>query len=72
MDFPQQLEACVKQANQALSCFIAPLPFQNTPVVETMQYGALLVVSVCDPSWFMPPVICLALAQTRWTHPLPP
>ena len=42
MDFPQQLEACVKQANQALSRFIAPLPFQNTPVVETMQYGALL------------------------------
>ena len=39
MDFPQQLEACVKQANQALSRFIAPLPFQNTPVVETMQYG---------------------------------
>ncbi|SPX11635.1 geranyltranstransferase [Escherichia coli] len=34
MDFPQQLEACVKQANQALSRFIAPLPFQNTPVVE--------------------------------------
>ena len=31
MDFPQQLEACVKQANQALSRFIAPLPFQNTP-----------------------------------------
>ncbi len=30
MDFPQQLEACVKQANQALSRFIA-LPFQNTP-----------------------------------------
>ncbi len=26
MDFPQQLEACVKQANQALSRFIAPLP----------------------------------------------
>ncbi|STG53265.1 geranyltranstransferase [Escherichia coli] len=29
MDFPQQLEACVKQANQALSRFIAPLPFQK-------------------------------------------
>lgn len=72
MDFPQQLEACVKQANQALSRFIAPLPFQNTPVVETMQYGALLVVSACDLPRFMPPVICLALAQTRWTHPLPP
>ncbi|MCR6679681.1 (2E,6E)-farnesyl diphosphate synthase, partial [Escherichia marmotae] len=42
MDFPQQLEACVKQAIQALSRFIAPLHFQNTAVVETMQYGALL------------------------------
>ena len=42
MDFTQQLQACVEQANQALSRFIAPLPFQNTPVVETMQYGALL------------------------------
>ncbi len=29
MDFPQQLEACVKQANQALSRFIAPLPFRT-------------------------------------------
>ena len=26
----------------AAELFIAPLPFQNTPVVETMQYGALL------------------------------
>ena len=42
MDFTQQLQACVEQANQALSRFIAPLPSQNTPVVETMQYGALL------------------------------
>lgn len=42
MDFTQQLQACVTQANQALSRFIAPLPFQNTPVVEAMQYGALL------------------------------
>ncbi len=72
MDFPQQLEACVKQANQALSRFIAPLPFQNTPVVETMQYGALLGGKRLRPFLFMPPVICSALAQTRWTHPLPP
>lgn len=72
MDFPQQLEACVKQANRALSRFIAPLPFQNTPVVETMQYGALLGGKRLRPSRFMPPVICSALAQTRWTHPLPP
>ena len=72
MDFPQQLEACVKQANQALSRFIAPLPFQNTPVVETMQYGALLGGKRLRPFLVMPLVICSALAQTHWTHPLPP
>ncbi|HGH3373336.1 TPA: (2E,6E)-farnesyl diphosphate synthase [Kluyvera cryocrescens] len=42
MDFSQQLNACVEQANDALRRFIAPLPFQNTPLVEAMQYGALL------------------------------
>lgn len=42
MDFSQQLDACVTQANDALRRFIAPLPFQNTPLVEAMQYGALL------------------------------
>ncbi|MTH44690.1 (2E,6E)-farnesyl diphosphate synthase [Intestinirhabdus alba] len=42
MDFTQQLQACVEQANRALSRFLTPLPFQNTPVVETMHYGALL------------------------------
>ncbi|MEX3019076.1 (2E,6E)-farnesyl diphosphate synthase [Kluyvera sp. STS39-E] len=42
MDFPQQLNACVEQANDALRRFIAPLPFQNTPLVNAMQYGALL------------------------------
>lgn len=42
MDFNQQLDACVTQANEALRRFIAPLPFQNTPLVEAMQYGALL------------------------------
>ena len=42
MDFPQQLQACVEQANEALRHFIAPQPFQNTPLVEAMQYGALL------------------------------
>ncbi len=31
MDFPQQLEACVKQANQALSRFIAHCPFRTLP-----------------------------------------
>ncbi|WP_052283881.1 (2E,6E)-farnesyl diphosphate synthase [Kluyvera genomosp. 1] len=42
MDFSQQLNACVEQANDALRRFIAPLPFQNTPLVEAMEYGALL------------------------------
>lgn len=42
MDFSQQLQACVEHANDALRRFIAPLPFQNTPLVEAMQYGALL------------------------------
>lgn len=42
MDFPQQLQACVEQANGALRRFIAPQPFQNTPLVEAMHYGALL------------------------------
>ncbi|WP_312227505.1 (2E,6E)-farnesyl diphosphate synthase [Pseudescherichia sp.] len=42
MDFTTQLETCVEQANVALRRFIAPLPFQNTPLVEAMNYGALL------------------------------
>ncbi|WP_312211160.1 (2E,6E)-farnesyl diphosphate synthase [Pseudescherichia sp.] len=42
MDFTEQLEICVEQANAALRRFIAPLPFQNTPLVEAMNYGALL------------------------------
>ena len=36
------LQACVEQANEALRRFIAPQPFQNTPLVEAMHYGALL------------------------------
>ncbi|MDU4435701.1 MAG: (2E,6E)-farnesyl diphosphate synthase, partial [Pluralibacter gergoviae] len=42
MDFSQQLQACVTQANEALRRFIEPQPFQNTPLVEAMHYGALL------------------------------
>jgi Geranylgeranyl pyrophosphate synthase len=42
MDFSQQLTLCVNQANDALRRFIEPLPFQNTPLVEAMHYGALL------------------------------
>lgn len=42
MDFTQQLEICVQQANDALRRFISPQPFQNTPLVEAMHYGTLL------------------------------
>ncbi|WP_330983091.1 MULTISPECIES: (2E,6E)-farnesyl diphosphate synthase [Enterobacterales] len=42
MDFTQQLQACVTRANDSLRQFIAPQPFQNTPLVEAMHYGALL------------------------------
>jgi len=42
MDFPNQLQACVERANDALRRFIDPQPFQNTPLVEAMHYGALL------------------------------
>ncbi|WNN49397.1 (2E,6E)-farnesyl diphosphate synthase [Siccibacter colletis] len=42
MDFSQLLQARVERANDALQAFIAPLPFQNTPLVEAMRYGALL------------------------------
>lgn len=42
MDFSQQLQACVVRANDALHRFIDPQPFQNTPLVEAMHYGALL------------------------------
>jgi len=42
MDFSHQLQACVERANEALRQFIAPQPFQNTPLVEAMHYGALL------------------------------
>lgn len=71
MDFPQQLQACVEQANEALRRFIAPQPFQNTPLVEAMQYGALLGGKRLRPFWFTRPAICLALAALRWM-PLPP
>lgn len=42
MDFSQQLNTCVVRANDALRRFIEPQPFQNTPLVEAMHYGALL------------------------------
>ncbi|MBL5929807.1 (2E,6E)-farnesyl diphosphate synthase [Lelliottia amnigena] len=42
MDFSTELQACVKRANDALRRFIEPQPFQNTPLVAAMHYGALL------------------------------
>ena len=42
MDFANELQACVNRANDALRRFIEPQPFQNTPLVEAMHYGALL------------------------------
>ncbi|VFS24575.1 geranyltranstransferase [Enterobacter cancerogenus] len=42
MDFATELQARVVRANDALRRFIAPQPFQNTPLVEAMHYGALL------------------------------
>ena len=42
MDFSNALQARVIRANDALRRFIEPQPFQNTPLVEAMHYGALL------------------------------
>lgn len=42
MNFTALMQARAGQANQALLRFIAPLPFQNTPLVDAMQHGALL------------------------------
>lgn len=41
MDFNHQLQAHAERANDALLRFLTPLPFQNTPLVEAMHYGAL-------------------------------
>lgn len=42
MDLQQALEARAGRANDAMLRFLSPLPFQNTPLVEAMHYGALL------------------------------
>lgn len=47
MDFSNALQARVIRANDALRRFIEPQPFQNTPLVEAMHYGALLGVNAC-------------------------
>jgi farnesyl diphosphate synthase len=72
MDFSQQLHACVEQANDALRRFLAPLPFQNTPLVEAMQYGALLGGKRLRPFLVYATGECSASAGQRWTHRPPP
>lgn len=42
MDLNHDLQAHAERANDALLRFLSPLPFQNTPLVEAMHYGALL------------------------------
>ena len=42
MDFNRQLLAHTERVNQAIAHFLAPLPFQDSPMVEAMHYGALL------------------------------
>lgn len=42
MDFTDQLQAHAERVNRALTHFLAPLPFQDSPMVEAMHYGALL------------------------------
>lgn len=42
MDFSDILSAHRTRVNQALQRFISPLPFQSSPLVNAMEYGALL------------------------------
>lgn len=42
MDFIHLLSVYPERANAALSRFLAPLPFQSSPLVNAMRYGALL------------------------------
>lgn len=42
MDFNRQLLACSERVNRAIARFLAPLPFQDSPMVEAMHYGTLL------------------------------
>lgn len=42
MDFAKMLNGYHQQVNAALTRFIEPLPFQSSPLVNAMHYGALL------------------------------
>ncbi|WJV55052.1 (2E,6E)-farnesyl diphosphate synthase [Prodigiosinella aquatilis] len=41
-DFDTQLNVLYQRSNAALSCFISALPFQRSPLVDTITYGTLL------------------------------
>lgn len=41
-EFSEQLRAYANRVNQALNYFITDLPFQGSPLVDAMTYGALL------------------------------
>ncbi|BCQ43605.1 hypothetical protein ERHA55_11320 [Erwinia rhapontici] len=72
MDFNVLLTAHYQRVNAALQRFIAQLPFQSTPLVNAMEYGALLGVSGCAHSWCMPRVKCCMLTMLRsMRQPLP-
>ena len=62
MDFANELQARVVRANDALRRFIAPQPFQNTPLVEAMQYGALLGGKRLRPALVLLSAILLGIA----------
>lgn len=42
MDFTRELQTHTERVNLAIAHFLAPLPFQDSPMVEAMHYGALL------------------------------
>ncbi len=72
MDFANELQARVVRANDALRRFIAPQPFQNTPLVEAMHYGALLGGKRLRPFLVYATGNMSASAIARWTPRQPP
>ena len=72
MDFPQQLEACVKAGQPGAEPFYRPTALSEHSRGRNHAVWRIISGKRLRPSWFMPLVICSALAQTHWTHPLPP
>lgn len=58
MDFARLLDAYQQQVNAALTRFIEPLPFQSSPLVNAMHYGALLGGKRLRPFWSTLPAKC--------------